>query len=144
MIQLKTNVNTKACYSNDHEPARAGTIRALLGRPVLPRLMMLGLSGLLLTAGSAAADEVTDWNHIMLEATLYATPTVPATPAPISTRSTAIVQAAVFDAVNGLDPHYTPICSAHRSTTRFETCCGSASHVCDFDPPVSGTIRHAR
>lgn len=60
-------------------------------------------------AGIGAADEVTDWNHIMLEATLQATPTVPATPAPVSTRSTAIVQAAVFDAVNGIDPHYTPI-----------------------------------
>jgi hypothetical protein len=41
----------------------------------------------------------------MLEATL----TAPATPAPVSTRSTAIVQAAVFDAVNGIDPQYTPI-----------------------------------
>lgn len=31
------------------------------------------------------------------------------TPAPVSTRSTAIVQAAVFDAVNGIEPRYTPI-----------------------------------
>jgi hypothetical protein len=52
-----------------------------------------------------AADEIAHWNHIMLEATL----TPPATPAPFSTRSTAIVQAAVFDAVNGIDPQYTPI-----------------------------------
>jgi hypothetical protein len=41
----------------------------------------------------------------MLEATL----TPPATPAPLSTRSTAIVQAAVFDAVNGINPRYTHI-----------------------------------
>ena len=66
----------------------------------------IGLSLLLLiTCGVGQADEVTDWNHIMLEATLVP----PATPAPVSTRSTAIVQAAVFDAVNGIDPQYTPI-----------------------------------
>ena len=66
----------------------------------------IGLSVLLLfSCGIGLADEVTDWNHIMLEATL----TPPATPAPVSTRSTAIVQAAVFDAVNGIDPQYTPI-----------------------------------
>jgi membrane-associated phospholipid phosphatase len=65
-----------------------------------------GLSVLLfITCGIGQADEVTDWNHIMLEATLVP----PATPAPVSTRSTAIVQAAVFDAVNGIDPRYTPI-----------------------------------
>jgi hypothetical protein len=66
----------------------------------------IGLSVLLLVScGIGLADEVTDWNHIALEATL----TSPATPAPVSTRSTAIVQAAVFDAVNGIDPQYTPI-----------------------------------
>ena len=104
MITLKTNWKTKRCYTNN-QPARARAARALLARPGLSRLM-LSLAVLLLSgAGFAAADEVTDWNHIMLEATL----TPPATPAPVSTRSTAIVQAAVFDAVNGIDPHYTPI-----------------------------------
>jgi len=71
----------------------------------LPRRIIAASLLLLAGACSVAADEVTDWNHIMLEATL----TPPATPAPISTRSTAIVQAAVFDAVNGIDPQYTPI-----------------------------------
>lgn len=66
----------------------------------------IGLSVLLLvSSGIGQADEVTDWNHIMLEATLVP----PATAAPVSTRSTAIVQAAVFDAVNGIDPQYAPI-----------------------------------
>ena len=66
----------------------------------------IGLSVLLLVSyGIGQADEVTDWNHIMLEATL----TPPATPAPVATRSTAIVEAAVFDAVNGIDPQYAPI-----------------------------------
>src|SRR5260370_37592803 len=51
------------------------------------------------------AEEVTDWNQIMLAATI----TPPATPGPTSTRGTAIVQAAVFDAVNGIERRYTPI-----------------------------------
>ncbi len=62
----------------------------------------------LLLATSAAlvsADEVTDWNQIMLAATI----TPPATPGPTSTRGTAIVQAAVFDAVKGIERRYTPI-----------------------------------
>src|SRR5579864_7785741 len=59
----------------------------------------------LLTAGVSMADEVTDWNQVMLLATL----TAPVTPAPITTRVTAIVQAAVFDAVNGIDRRYAPI-----------------------------------
>jgi hypothetical protein len=55
--------------------------------------------------GAATADEVTDWNQVMLLATL----TAPVTPAPVAPRVTAIVQAAVFDAVNGIDRRYTPI-----------------------------------
>src|SRR4051812_31605001 len=58
-----------------------------------------------LASGVALADEVTDWNHIMLMAVL----TPPATPAPAATRVAAIFQAAVFDAVNGVDRLYTPI-----------------------------------
>jgi hypothetical protein len=53
----------------------------------------------------ATADEVTDWNQVMLLATL----TAPVTAAPLTPRVTAIVQAAVFDAVNGIDRRYTPI-----------------------------------
>ncbi len=59
----------------------------------------------LVASGIAIADEVTDWNQVLLQATL----TAPVTPAPVSTRVTAIVQAAVFDAVNGIDRRYTPI-----------------------------------
>lgn len=58
-----------------------------------------------LACGMASADEVTDWNQTMLLATL----TAPATPAPLTPRSAAIVQAAVFDAVNGIERRYTPI-----------------------------------
>jgi hypothetical protein len=58
-----------------------------------------------LASGICLADEVTDWNQMMRQATL----TAPVTPAPITTRVAAIMQAAVFDAVNGIDRRYTPI-----------------------------------
>jgi hypothetical protein len=58
-----------------------------------------------LASGIAAADEVTDWNRIMLDALLVA----PAPAAPLAERPAAIVMAAVFDAVNGIERRYTPI-----------------------------------
>src|SRR5882724_10172151 len=58
-----------------------------------------------LASGMAAADEVTDWNRIMLDALLVA----PAPAAPLAERPAAIVMAAVFDAVNGIERRYTPI-----------------------------------
>lgn len=61
--------------------------------------------GVVVASGVATADEVTDWNQVLLLATL----TAPVTPAAITPRVTAIVQAAVFDALNGIDRHYTPI-----------------------------------
>jgi hypothetical protein len=63
----------------------------------------------LLASGAAIAatpaDELTDWNQAMLLATL----TAPVTAAPLTLRVAAIVQAAVFDAVNGIDRRYEPI-----------------------------------
>src|SRR5689334_4949265 len=56
-------------------------------------------------SGVAAADEVTDWNRIMLDALVVP----PAIGAPLAQRPAAIVQAAVFDAVNGIERRYTPI-----------------------------------
>jgi membrane-associated phospholipid phosphatase len=50
------------------------------------------------------ADEVTDWNQILFQAALVAK-TTPL----IITRNAAIVQASVFDAVNGIERRYTPI-----------------------------------
>jgi hypothetical protein len=52
------------------------------------------------------ADEVTDWNGIMLEAAHNA---VPPTSPLVITRVAAIVQASVFDAVNGIERRYAPI-----------------------------------
>jgi membrane-associated phospholipid phosphatase len=50
------------------------------------------------------ADEVTDWNQILFQAALVAK-----TSPIIMTRNAAIVQASVFDAVNGIERRYTPI-----------------------------------
>jgi len=57
------------------------------------------------TAVVGTADEVTNWNRIMLDALLGP----PVVAAPLAERSAAIVQAAVFDAVNGIERRYTPI-----------------------------------
>jgi hypothetical protein len=108
MIAIKTNLPVNHGSTKDPGTARnASTARSAPGRLLLP----FAAAALIVLTGATvlAADEITDWNHIMLEATLVATPTVPATPAPVTTRSTAIVQAAVFDAVNGIDRRYEPI-----------------------------------
>jgi hypothetical protein len=60
---------------------------------------------LAMASSIAFADEVTDWNRIMLDAFLV--PPVPAPP--LVQRSSAIVQASVFDAVNGIEQKFTPI-----------------------------------
>jgi hypothetical protein len=69
--------------------------------------MTLVYSCLFLAAGAslAIADEVTDWNQIMVTATLAST----TDPGPLSARPAAIVQAAVFDAINGIERQYTPL-----------------------------------
>ncbi len=55
-------------------------------------------------ARTSAADEVTDWNETLFRAALIAGST------PLAmTRFTAIVQASVYDAVNGIVRRYTPV-----------------------------------
>ena len=69
------------------------------------RLVQYSIWALLMSGPASnvcVADEVTDWNKAMLQATL----TAPAIPAPVAIRAAAIVQAAVFDAVNGIDRNY--------------------------------------
>ena len=56
-------------------------------------------------ASIARADEVTDWNQILLDAALVP----PATSPLVITRNAAIVHAAVFDAVNGIERRYNPV-----------------------------------
>jgi len=62
----------------------------------------LAVSGAAITA--ARADEVTDWNQTLFRSIIIAGTS------PLNTsRVGALVQAAVFDAVNGIDRKYTPI-----------------------------------
>jgi hypothetical protein len=65
-------------------------------------LLMTALCALA-TAGVARGDTVTDWNRTMIDALEAAK-----TPPPPSARVGAIVQASVFDAVNGIRPRYAP------------------------------------
>ena len=53
----------------------------------------------------ARADEVTDWNQIMLEAIR----TAGNSGGILATRVGAIVQSSVFDALNGIERRYTPV-----------------------------------
>lgn len=55
-------------------------------------------------AQTARADEVTDWNKILFDAALVP----PATTPLVMSRVAAIVHAAIFDAVNGIERRYTP------------------------------------
>jgi hypothetical protein len=68
------------------------------------RTSLIALAIFTVSAGAARADEITDWNQTMLRAAL-----VGATSPPVTSRVAAIVQAAVFDAVNGIARRYTPI-----------------------------------
>ncbi len=60
--------------------------------------------GMLSARAADSSNVVIAWNATMLAT--FATANVPA---PAATRLGAIVQAAVFDAVNGIEPRYTPI-----------------------------------
>ena len=68
------------------------------------RFLLIPLFIFIVFAETASADEVTEWNEIMLRTSLIAV----ASPLTMS-RNAAIVQASVFDAVNGIERRYTPI-----------------------------------
>jgi len=67
-------------------------------------LVLAVLSTLFIT--TARADEITDWNRNLFEAARLNVP--PTSPLAV-TRNAALVQAAVFDAVNGIERRYTPV-----------------------------------
>lgn len=78
-------------------------MRTLLRRFVVGATLAFGTS----VAGFAApapVDEISNWNQTLFRAGL-----VGGTTPLVMTRVAAIVQAAVFDAVNGIDRRYTPI-----------------------------------
>jgi hypothetical protein len=66
--------------------------------------LVIGLTTLLMASTIARADDVTDWNQHVLRAG-----TVGGTSPLVMSRVAAIVQASVFDAVNGIDRKYTPV-----------------------------------
>jgi PAP2 superfamily protein len=72
----------------------------------MKRLLQCGIGVLMIivAATSARADDVTDWNEALFRAALVASSSNLN-----MTRFAALVQAAVFDAVNGIDRRYTPI-----------------------------------
>lgn len=74
--------------------------------------MIFGLALLVafLAQGSALADVVTDWNGVTLDS-IRATNTNP----PRATRVLACVHTAIFDAINGVDPEYTPYYVDHHA-----------------------------
>jgi PAP2 superfamily len=65
--------------------------------------LLIGALVALATGGVARANTVTDWNRTMIDAVEAAK-----TPPPPAARLAAIVQASVFDAVNGIRPRYAP------------------------------------
>jgi hypothetical protein len=111
MRNFETDVQRKRCSADGYELTRADTAVAPFARRALPVFVF----SVLLLGGSAWAPahegadefarEVTDWTRITVQATLAP----PGTPAPVSTRTAAMVQAAVFDAVNGIERRYAPI-----------------------------------
>jgi hypothetical protein len=72
----------------------------------MKRRLMLALvvSGALVAPAAASADVVTSWDRTMVAALDAA-----GTPPPPAMRAAAIVQASVFDAVNGIARRYTPV-----------------------------------
>jgi hypothetical protein len=67
-------------------------------------MTLLLITMALIAPGWAIADDVTDWNQYMFQAAL-----IEKTSPVVMTRVAAIVQASVFDAVNGVERRYTPI-----------------------------------
>jgi hypothetical protein len=65
--------------------------------------LLLTALAVLATGGVAHANAVTDWNQTMIDALETA-----GTPPPTAARAAAIVQASVYDAVNGIRPRYAP------------------------------------
>src|SRR5258705_1755902 len=83
---------------------RPGRKENQMRRRICTLSLFLAVVLVCISATTARADEVTDWNQILFQAfitdnTLQNT----------LTRNAAIVQASVFDAVNGVERRYTPI-----------------------------------
>ncbi len=74
---------------------------------LLPLLVALAVIALAAPPGVARANAVTDWNAIASTA-IVAPPAGPGQPPPVAALSFAMVQGAVYDAVNAIDRGYQP------------------------------------
>lgn len=102
---------------------------------------------MLVSAAGIQADEVTDWNWNMQHALVVA-----GTSPIVATRVGALVQVAVFDALNGIDHQYTPIhvaADAPRHTSRCAAVASAAhtilvdlfsSQATDFDTELAASL----
>ena len=92
---------------------------------MIRRLALMAITFAVFAApATASADVVTDWNRTMVDALEIAK-----TPPPPSARVAAIVQSAVFDAVNGIARRYTPVRvppGAPRGASRVAAAAGAA------------------
>ncbi len=74
------------------------------GRSTIIEIALMILVVSIVVPSCVRADEVTDWNGIMVQTVLNGK-----TSPVVSTRAAAIVEAAVFDAVNGIERRFSPI-----------------------------------
>ncbi len=103
-----------------NEPSSSTNVRTIRSDPKLrrlrvPRAVLVATIALVLVGAKGVdgqeqprsgdrADEIANWNSIMFRAAQVA-----ATTPLVMTRVAAIVQGAVFDSLNGIDPRYTPL-----------------------------------
>ena len=89
-------------------------------------LWVLAVCGAFSLTAPARADVVTDWNELTFRVSL-----IGGAPAQNAGRVAAIVQAAVFDALNAIDRRYTPIHERRRSERQ---------HLCYEGTEIAGPV----
>src|SRR4029077_802346 len=106
-VRMRTNHSqrlVRPCVTAMDNCQIIGKGETTMSCPKKPTVLAISLAIFFCIAPTAQADDVTDWNQHMLRAT-----TVAGTSPLVTTRVAAIVQASVFDAVNGIDRKYAPV-----------------------------------
>jgi len=95
------------------------------------------------SATTVRADEVTDWNQILFQAAL-----VDKTSPIVTSRNAAIVQASVFDAVNGIERRHHPIhvapAAPHGASARAAAVQAAYASLVKLYPTQQSTLDDAR
>jgi PAP2 superfamily protein len=76
-----------------------------LERSRLTRCIVIAMAFMWLCVGTAGADAVTDWNNVVVSATVSATPS---RPNPETAIAAAYMHIAIYDAIAAIDGRYTP------------------------------------